>query len=311
MSQALSKTLKDKGIDTIFAEVPCTENLGLRKPGQLRLFHLLVRDGKFFHQDLERWLYRNLGRYVFSRAMLEQLRKADDLDAAIDRAIHTMLENGAVDQKGIGNELGEMLIYAFLEGKLLAPKLMSRVELSTELAQYKSMCESIHLFSGINEEGIPFNQMVFGASNIVGDIREAVDHAFDAILRIDQHAAKEIQMVEKTVFERSFSEDEISFLQKVIIPEPNAKSNYQTAYGIFLGYSIGVNAHDHPEMDFEELVTSKMISDIRQHAQYIARKITDNGLDEHSFYIFILPFMDAESNKSEIMDRVMKGAELL
>ena len=217
--------------------------------------------------------------------MLEQLRQADDLDAATDKPIHAMLENGAVDQKGFGNELGEMLIYAFLEGKLAAPKLMSRVELSTELAQYRSMCESIHLFSGINETGVPFNQMVFGASNIVGDIRDAVDHAFDVISRIEQHAVRAIQ--------------------------PNAKNNYQTAYGIFLGYSIGVNAHDHPGMDFEDLVTRKMVADIQQHARYIASKVIDNGLDEHSFYIFILPFMDAESNKSDIMSHVMKGAEML
>jgi len=63
MSTALSKTLKDKDMDRIFAEVPCTESLGLRKPGQLRLFHLLIRDDKFYHEDLERWLYRNLSRY--------------------------------------------------------------------------------------------------------------------------------------------------------------------------------------------------------------------------------------------------------
>ena len=38
MSAALKKTLKDKDIDRIFAEVPCPEKLGLSKPGQLRLF---------------------------------------------------------------------------------------------------------------------------------------------------------------------------------------------------------------------------------------------------------------------------------
>ena len=117
------------------------------KPGQLRLFHLLVRDGKFYHEDLERWLYRNLSRYVFSRAMLEQFRKDDDLDAAIERAIQTMRENGAADEKGMGNELGEMMIYAFSGGQTVCSKLMSRVELSTDLPQYKSVCESIHLFS--------------------------------------------------------------------------------------------------------------------------------------------------------------------
>ena len=285
MSAALSKTLKDKDMDRIFAEVPCTEDLGLSKPGQLRLFHLLVRDGKFYHEDLERWLYRNLSRYVFSRAMLEQFRK--------------------------GNELGEMMIYAFLEGKLSAPKLMSRVELSTDLPQYKSVCESIHLFSNTDENGAPFNQMVFGASNIVGEIRDAVDNAFDAILRIKNHTSREIQMVEKTALDRSFADDEIAFLKDTIIPTPNAKSKYNTAYGVFLGYSIGVNAEDHPEIEYEQLVTKKMVEDIQRHAGYIADKIKSNGLDMHSFYIYILPFMDAETNKSEIMDHVMKGDVVL
>ncbi len=54
-----------------------------------------------------------------------------------------------------------------------------------------------------------------------------------------------------------------------------------------------------------------MIEDIQRHAGYIADKIKKNGLDMHSFYIYILPFMDAESNKSEIMDNVMKGAVIL
>lgn len=311
MSAALSKTLKDKEMDRIFAEVLCTENLGLQKPGQLRLFHLLVRDGKFYHEDLEKWLYRNLSRYVFSRAMLEQFRKNDDLDAAIERAIQTMRENSATDEKGTGNELGEMMIYAFLEGKLSAPKLMSRVELSTDLSQYKSACESIHLFSDTDKNGMPFNQMVFGASNIVGDIRDAVDNAFDAILRIKNRTSREIQMVEKTALDRSFDDEEIAFLKDTIIPTPNAQSRYNTAYGIFLGYSIGIKAEDHPEIEYEELVTKKMTDDIQHHAQYIADKIKNNGLSMHSFYIYILPFMDAESNKSEIMDHVMKGDVVL
>lgn len=311
MSAVLSKTLKDKDMDRIFAEVPCTEDLGLSKPGQLRLFHLLVRDGKFYHEDLEKWLYRNLSRYVFSRAMLEQFRRNDDLDAAIERAIKTMRENGDADEKGMGNELGEMMIYAFLEGKLSAPKLMSRVELSTDLSQYKSVCESIHLFSDTDENGAPFNQMVFGASNIVGEIQDAVDNAFDVIIRIKNRSSREIQMVEKTALDRFFDDNEIAFLQDTIIPTPNVKSRYNTAYGVFLGYSIGVNAKDHPEIEYEQLVTKKMVEDIRRHSGYIADKIKNNGLDMHSFYIYILPFMDAETNKREIMDHVMNGDVIL
>lgn len=104
MSATLSKTIKEKGMDDIFTEVPCPDNLGLSKPGQLRLFHLRILDGEFYHADLEKWLYRNLSRYVFSRARLEQFKKDDDLETAVAQAMQTMKHNGAIDIKGIGNE---------------------------------------------------------------------------------------------------------------------------------------------------------------------------------------------------------------
>ena len=72
-----------------------------------------------------------------------------------------------------------------------------------------------------------------------------------------------------------------------------------------------MDAKSHPEIEYEELVTKKMMTDIQHHVQYIADKIENNGLGMHSFYIYIVPFMDAESNKSEIMDHVMKGDVIL
>lgn len=311
MDAVLSKTIKDKDMDRIFAEVKHEEGLGLSRPEQLRLFHLIIRDSKFYRDDVETWLYRNISRYVFSRAKLEQFRQDDDLDAAIERALQLMRENGAPDEKGKGNELGEMMVYAFLEGKLNAYKLMSRVELSTDLSQYKSIAESIHMLFDIDKDGSPYNQMVFGTSNIVGDLKEAIDNAIDAILRIKEHSSREIQMVEKTAFDRMCDPDEIEYLKKILIPEPNAESNYDTAYGLFLGYTMGIDMQKHPGERYEDLVTAKMVHDIQIRAPYIAQKIAENHLDMHSFYVYILPFEDAEQDKLGIMDNVMKGAIVL
>ena len=311
MSAALSKTLKDKGMDRIFTEVKHCESLGLSSPEQLRLYHLLIRDSKFYRDDVETWLYRNISRYVFSRARLEQFRQDDDLDAAIERALQTIRENGAADEKGKGNELGEMMIYAFLEGKLKAYKLMSRVELTTDLAQYKSVAESIHMLTDVDDKGSPYNQMVFGTSNIVGDLKEAIDNAFDAIMRIKNHTSREIQMVEKTAFDRLCDPDEIEYLKKILIPEPNSGSSYDTAYGLFLGYTMGIDMAKHPGEKYEDLVNAKMVHDIKIRAPYIAKKIADNGLGMHSFYVYVLPFEDAEKDKLGIMDNVIKGAIVL
>lgn len=308
MSATLSKTIKEKGMDDIFTEVPCQEDLGLSKPGQLRLFHLRVLDGEFYHADLEKWLYRNLSRYVFSRARMEQFKKDDDLETAVAQAMQTMKNNGTIDEKGMGNELGEMLIYAFLEGKLSAPKLMSRVELSTNLSKYKSVCEGIHLLPKW-ESHLPFNQMVFGTSGIVGDICDAVDKAFESIIQIKKNKIAEIQMIEKTAFSLLCENTEdVQFLKSIIIPNEDEENDYHTAFGVFLGYSIGVNEESHPETEYRKIVKAKMQADIQHHAKYIVEKIRDNKLTAYSFYIYVLPFMDAEVNKNEIMKHIVEGA---
>lgn len=43
--------------------------------------------------------------------------------------------------------------------------------------------------------------MVFGASNIVDDIKTAIDRAFETIRKIDSHESREILMVQKTVLD--------------------------------------------------------------------------------------------------------------
>ena len=67
----------------------------------------------------------------------------------------------------------------------------------------------------------------------------------------------------------------------------------------------------HPCVKYEYLVSAKMILDIQVRARYIAQKISENNLGMHSFYVYILPFEDAELDKLGIMDNVMKGAIVL
>ena len=140
MSESISSTLKHSGLtlDSVFVEVQHSEGLGLPKSNHIRFFHTAMRGNKLSTENLQVFLRRNLARYVFSRAQLENYRINDDLDSAVSEAMRIMAENGNSSAEGTGNMLDEILVYAFLEEKLKAPKLMSRVELYTELAQFRS-----------------------------------------------------------------------------------------------------------------------------------------------------------------------------
>ena len=219
MSESISSTLKHSGLtlDSVFVEVQHSEGLGLPKSNHIRFFHTAMRGNKLSTENLQVFLRRNLARYVFSRAQLENYRINDDLDSAVSEAMRIMAENGNSSAEGTGNMLDEILVYAFLEEKLKAPKLMSRVELYTELAQFRSECKGIHLLS---PSDLPENtkfQMVFGASNIVDDLKTAIDRAFETIRKIDSHESREILMVQKTVLDQFFDQEEVALRTDILI----------------------------------------------------------------------------------------------
>ena len=148
--------------------------------------------------------------------------------------------------------------------------------------------------------------MVFGASNIIDDIKTAIDHAFETIVKIDNHESREVLMVQKTVLDQFFEQSEVDLLSEILIPQPGKPESYDTAYGIFLGYQLGLNPSGRGD-DFGTLAEQKMLLDIKEHASYIAEKIAAVGLNAHSFYVYIVPFNDAEKEKTQIMDAVLRG----
>lgn len=307
MKNDITGTIKKKSLDGVFNELNHSEVLGISNNEQLCLFHLKVRGKKFYTDDLQTALYRNIGKYVFSRAALEDFHINGDEDTIISQALKVMNENGAADTKGTGNELGEMLVYTLLEEKLDAPKILSRVEIATDAVTYASECESIHLLTlGDSNSGLTY-EMVFGASDTVGDIKDAIDHAFEAIDRIEQRSSKEIKMVEKTALNRFYNPHEIDFIKQLIIPQPRNSGIYEIAYGVFLGYTLGIDPTGYTNDQYAEMMEKRLALDITHHTDYIAQKIKDYNLDGHSFYFYILPFDNAEDNKKEIMTNVMKG----
>lgn len=305
MSDTLSKTSHGE-FDSVFREIQQPQKVGWATEGQLRLFRLDVRNNKFNLENMKALLFRNIGEYVFSRAKIERFNLNGDAHAVAAQALRLINKNGSVDAKGTGAELGEMLLYSFLEEKLEAPKLMSRVELSTDAKQYNSTCDGIHLLtSGVS--GLPYHQVVFGSSSIVGDLQYAINEAFQRIVEIENNQDRELHMVDNVIFDRLLNQDEVQLAKDILIPSPNNPISYNTSYGVFLGYSVGLDPNAYTLSEFQNLVEEKMQDDISRNIDYILQCIQDNELGLHSFYIYILPFNDAETEKKSVMESVMKG----
>ena len=297
MSDLIGKTVSGTGMDKIFKEVQHQESLGLNNPEQLRLFHLNVSNNRFIFTSLEDYLTDIVSEYVFSRVQVLKLTdpKLGNNPRSIGlKALRIMKKNGAADQKGTGNELGEILLYAFLEEKLGAYKIFSKVELNSATTPFGKESDSVHLLSLGNIAGMTCYQTVFGTSNIKGRIKEAIDKAFEAIVRIENETGEGIQIVNSPTLEESFEPEMLQQVIGAIVPEPGSDVVSNNAYGVFLGYSLGLDPSTRGNIEFLRALDKKMECDIKNHASYIANKIKTLGLDSHSFYFYIVPFNDAE-----------------
>lgn len=91
---------------------------------------------------------------MFSRAQVEKLSQSSNPRSIGIQALRIMKKNGAADVGGTGNELGEILLYAFLEDILRAPKLFSKVELNASSTSFGKSSDTVHLLTLGNT---PFN----------------------------------------------------------------------------------------------------------------------------------------------------------
>lgn len=299
----ISRTVKNRKFDDVFIEVKHMSNLGLRNPNELRFYHLDIENNQFTFNAISKFLLKNLGSYVFSRAKIEQFKLDDDVESIGLQALQVMTRNGDVNVKEVGNELGEMLIYIFLEQVLNAPKIMSKVELAMNGKQVSNISEGIHLLT----TGDVSYQLVFGASSIIGSLQDAVDSAFLEISDILNSKPNEMQLAESNVFDKQFDEKTTAELKNILIPHKNKSIQKDMAFGVFLGYSIDLNPVDYSNAEFRTMITKKMQADIVQNAAYITQKINSLGMEAYSFYFYVLPFNDAPSDKKDIMSKLMAG----
>jgi hypothetical protein len=296
------------GFESVFTEVKHSCGLNLKNPHCLRVFCLDISNNAFSHNALHSFLQKNIGRYVFSRAAIERFRMNDEEEAIGLKAIELLRNASNLKDKGAGGELGEILLYIFLEQKLNAPKLLSKVELKTAENQYVFGSDGIHLLCDKDLAGQPFYQLVLGESKIIGGLRGAIDDAFDSIVKVNSKPDNELRLVESNIFNESFDDATVDYIKKLIIPSKrDIGIDIDRAFGVFLGYTIGIDPSLHSNADYRIAVSAKLTNDILINAPYIARKIMDAKMSSYSFYFYVIPFDDAAKDRASIINKLKGG----
>lgn len=290
---SITSSIFDENFKNVFIKVT-DEKLQDDKISSLEIYRLNIKSGKFRFFDLINFLSDNLNKYVFSRTQIEEYKsKLKESRMGMD-ALKTFSKSV---ESSKDDALGELLIYIFLEQVLKAPKLMSTIELS----EGKVKSDGVHLLV-LKERDRIINQIVFGASNILDDYEAAIDRAFDKIFEIDKASNNGLKIINPKILNSKFDKEEASYLKSIIVPS-DYNSEYENAFGLFIGYTLSLKGKSTPNIDEIEKQLKK---DIEKMTKYIKNKIKTNKLEGIDFYIYIIPFNEASKDKVAVIDRMIK-----
>ena len=297
--------LTSKGtFDKAFTSVS-SERLSITSKHDFQVFCLKFDDFDFDYNGLWRYLRNNIGYYVYSRAQIKKYMDDEEMAALAYDAIGHIKKTIATGNAPTGNELGELLLYVFLEQVLKAPKLMSKVEIGMYGGFSTSESSGIHLLTA--DAPVPFSQIVLGTSMIEGDLHNAIDTAFANAKKLEHRKKDERRFVESNIFAESFTKEISNQLEAIVLPSETAGKKPTTAFGMFLGYSLnGVPTSGKDVDTYQNDVFAQAKADILSNVSYIESKITEHGLDGYSLYIYLLPFADADEDKKDIMDKLLQ-----
>lgn len=209
--------------------------------GFLDLFLLPINARNFDYNSVSDNLMESVADYALSWKIRDKYK---DKVMTLSRKAREKFKEAAKND----GELGELLLFCFLEGHLDAPKILTKLELKTSNQLYVNGADGVHLKKVSDKK----YQLIFGESKAYNDLNRAFDNAFKSIHEFVNEVNAEGNDKSGINFEKGlissniesdiFEKDEEEILNVLLYPEEkgNYKFSLDDAFSIFIGYEIDI-----------------------------------------------------------------------
>lgn len=282
------------------------ENYKISK-NSVEIFSLKINANEFNYSTLQESLIDPLINYSLSRKVKAEYQGKPG--ALSRKARDKFLDY--IQNKG---ELGELMLYCFLESHLKAPKILSKLELKTSTSHYVNGADGVH-FAKLKDGNF---QLIFGESKTEKDLTTALSHAFKSIYEfkneINSAGVKksglpyEKGLISDHLEKETFNTEEKDFIKSIIYPKRDNSFEVDDAFGIFIAYEICIDQSDKSlsNSEFRTKIQSQIRGEISNRLQHIERKIDEYKLVGHDFYIYVVPFTDLTKTRREIQKEITR-----
>ena len=290
----------------IFNKVSETEFDVVNK-NKLRLFMLNTENKLFNYDELYQYILSNITRYVFDRRKNTEIENdpAKRNFATLD-AISHLRDVTSDKDKGAGGELGEILLYLFLEQDMCAPKLFSKVELKTAPRDYVKGSDGIHFKFRETADGKKVLQLVIGEAKIQNDLDDGIKAAFASVNTYLTENVQDRNLLDTHLMNQLADEEEANILKEYILSVPRKKK--ETVFGIFIGYSIDYKGDSDTSDEYDKKVIDENINQVLAYKAKIIEYINQYNISNYEFNFYFLPFHNAMRDRKTIIESLTSGS---
>lgn len=282
----------------------------LSRNNKLNLFTLRVTNNEFVYDELIESLGNQLHTFALSRKEVKQLIDEGKLRTLTDRAKERLRDHRNIKGEGKteGGELGEILLYCFLESHLNAPKILTKLELKTSAQMFVHGADGVHLLN-LDDKNY---QLILGEAKLIGDLSVGVTKAFSSIASLLEDKGKkknfELQLVNSQLVKEAYDEGIYDFLKKIIIPSAkDDETNMDYSFGIFIGFNIDVTDAEKllSNSEFRDCIRKKIVEKVEGNIAAINKQIELAHFTGYNFYLYVLPFTDLESKRKQLVEGLL------
>lgn len=298
----LRPTISSKRFLTIFKDLNVNSNTNLPSPSYIKGYYIDISEKGFNYRSLEKYLKGIINQYVNSRFQIDELHNDPEENNALVAEAFSAIRKSS----NLGQAFCQILIYAFLECVLKAPKIMSSHEQNTAYHSDYFPNDGVHLLALDDVSNKQRYQIVFGLSCTSNTLDDVSTDVVERVRQIKNCLYKShIMLLNPATMRIQYNDEMKSFLKRVLMGDRKVFD----AFGIFVGYTIDQNSEDFSSQEeYESAVKEKLRNDMHQFVKLLETKLNNAKLisKDNPFYVYFVPFNNALSDPKEIMNKVLE-----
>ncbi len=286
--------------DSTFKDIFYHEINSEFEKNSLNLFITNIQNNKFNYHRLMNGLIGNIIPFCLSqREIKETTNAAFQYINAVSRLKESENNTG---------ELGEILLYNFLETDLNAPKLLTKMKLKTSSKDYVKGADGIHLLKISDSD----YELIFGESKMRTKYKDGI---YDALTSIKEYVNREVNninhevnLVNSNLIGEVFNDEEYSILKKILVPSEN-EANIDYSFGIFIGFEVSFSQDELGLKNsiFRDMARKRIKTIIMKELEYFQKKIEEFELTNYTFHIYCLPFTELDKTRKRMIKNLKEA----